>query len=143
MTTAPTNTVAGFDNETCVFTEGLVCTPTAGSGVTLNFTWTNVPGSTFTSTGTQTFSGKGLYVRFPRHTNLDISDFCLVGLSDALRKQSDASLSSYSKKFLLLRKNSRCSSRLSRFAPLECGCIVPAGFPPCGLISAQLVPITP
>jgi hypothetical protein len=61
MTTAPTNTVAGFDNETCVFTEdqGLVCTPTAGSGVTLNFTWTNVPGSTFASTGTQTFSGKG------------------------------------------------------------------------------------
>ncbi|HLO00500.1 MAG TPA: hypothetical protein VK208_18725 [Pyrinomonadaceae bacterium] len=56
-----TNTVAGFDNETCVFTEdqGLVCTPTDGSGVTLNFTWTKVPGSTLASTGTQTLSGKG------------------------------------------------------------------------------------
>ena len=49
----------------------------------------------------------------------------------------------YSKKFLLLRKNTRCSSRLSRFAPLECHCIAPDGFPTCGPISPQLVPITP
>jgi hypothetical protein len=61
-----TNTVAGFDNETCVFTEdqGLVCTPTVGSGVTLNFTWTKMPGSTFTSTGTQTFLFKGFTLVF-------------------------------------------------------------------------------
>lgn len=79
-----TNTVAGFDNETCVFTEdqGLVCTPTDGSGVTLNFTWTKVPGSTLASTGTQTLSGKGFTSVF--HGTRISTSATLPGVSQCL-----------------------------------------------------------